>query len=173
MSNLDKNVNLFAEIRGSSEVINGYFDSQIKYIGDREWINVFGFDAIKVKKQIWIKESILKIVDEKFPIFDCGILRVNRNSTYNWHIDDERGVCINMLLSFDHLSRCLFSDNGKLVTLNYKKNKFYLFNNQKLHMVENFQKPRYLFSIEFVAKKDELAYDTVYDWMIGNKLIIN
>jgi hypothetical protein len=168
-----KNTNLFSEIIGSSEIIPNYFDSNIKYNGDTEWIDIFGFDAVKIEKNIWIKERILDLVNKKFPIFACGILRINSNSTYDWHVDDERGVCINMLLSFDHFSKCCFYENNEVIILNYKKSKFYLFNNQKLHMVENFEKPRYLFSIQFVDKKEKLDYNTVYSWMTINNLIEN
>lgn len=174
MTNLNHNhTNFFAEIKGSSQIIYDYFINHIQNVENLEWINIFEFDAIPLEREIWIRESILNLVNEKFPIFGCAILRVNSNSIYDWHVDEERGVCINMLLSFDHVSKCFFRENGEIITLDYKKHKFYLFNNQKLHMVENFEKPRYIFSTKFVDNKHKLNYKTVYDWMIENKLILN
>lgn len=164
--------NFFAEIEGSSEIVYDYFTNHIQNAENLEWINIFEFDAIPLKKEIWINEPILNLVNQKFPIFGCAILRVNPNSTYDLHVDEERGVCINMLLSLDHFSKCCFHEDGAVVTLDYKKYKFYLFNNQKLHMVENFEKPRYLFSIKFVDNKHKLNYNTVYNWMVESKLVV-
>jgi hypothetical protein len=163
--------NLFSEIDGSFEIILNYFHSDFKHIKDSEWIVIEGFFVSVIDKDMWINEQLFKLIDKKFPILRCAIIRMDENSIYNWHTDADRGVCINMLLTCDHFSECLFYDEGNIIVLDYQPNKAYLFNNQKFHKIKNFEKTRYLFSLQFVDDKNKLNYDTVYNWMNVNDLI--
>jgi hypothetical protein len=163
---------LFSEISESSEIISNYFNSDLENMQNYEWSYNVGFGYIVIEKNIWINEPILDLINKKFPIFVCTILKMEKNNIYEWHRDTDRGVCINMLLTHDHFSKCFFYDEKKIITLDYKPNKFYLFNNQKFHKIKNYEKTRYIFSVSFVDKKDKLDYNTVYDWMNTKNLIV-
>ncbi len=186
---------LFCEFKQESEIITNFYDENkekfdtitwnqkplarniYRSISEKEEIEkdntgmYYGFHAIEIKKSIWKREPLLELVNEKFPIMMCGILKVKANSIYDWHVDTERGVCINMLLSFDHLSECIFSHQKNITELKYKPNKFYLFNNQILHKVKNFDAPRYLFSLQFQENKTKLTYEMIYNWAKKMELI--
>jgi hypothetical protein len=164
--------NLFSEIDGPFEIISNYFNLNFKYIENGEWVDIENFCAIVIEKNIWINEPILNLINKKFPISGCAILKMDPNSVYDWHTDADRGVCINILLTFDHFSECLFYDEEEILVLDYQPNKGYLFNNQKMHKIKNFEKTRYLFSLQFVDDKNKLDYNTVYKWMNKNNLII-
>jgi hypothetical protein len=131
----------------------------------------YGFPAIEIKKRIWMQEPILNIVNKKFPIMLCGIIKVDANSMYDWHVDTDRGASINMLLSCDHYSKCLFFYKKNEVELKYKPNKFYIFNNQILHKVENFDQPRYMFTLQFKGHKNTMTYKKLYEWMYSNNFL--
>jgi hypothetical protein len=98
----------------------------------------------------------------KYPLA-VGILRLDPHTTYDWHTDTRRGVCINMLLN-NAQSNCLFSVGAALAThsfveLKYRLGSYYIFNNQVPHMVINFNESRYLMSVEFEADKNQLTYE--------------
>lgn len=87
------------------------------------------------------------------------------NTCYNWHIDTERSVGINMLLS-DVNSKCLFSENPNSVVsefeeLVYEPNTYYIFNTQKPHSVLNFEGDRYLFSVEFLGASKSIGFQNL------------
>ena len=100
------------------------------------------------------------------------------NRSYLWHVDEKRGLSINMLLSFDHVSHSVFGDFGnrptkeqvQITELKYKKDTFYIFNTQRPHTVFNFEQSRYLFTVEFVKPKTELVYNQVRDFALSCKL---
>jgi hypothetical protein len=87
---------------------------------------------------------------------------------YDWHVDEFRLSCINLLISQDHHSHTLFGmqrnyANKVITELEYEPNTFYLFNNQIQHCVINLDRPRYLLSlyfeeeIPFIKLKEKLA----------------
>jgi hypothetical protein len=170
--------NLFSEIKGSFETISNYFNSNFKYIENTKCTLIYEASFIEIEKNIWINDPILNLINEKFPIDFCFIMKTEKNSMYDWHVDPDRKVSINMLLTNDHFSECIFYDEGEIFVLNYQPNKFYLFNSQILHKVKNnvadeqFGKTRYLFTVHFVDEKDKLDYDIVYNWMNQNNLIV-
>lgn len=140
-----------------------------------QWITIDGFDMLEMRKGIWSKESLLKTINEAYPIKTCMIIRMSPNTSYNWHKDFYRGVTINMLIEHSN-SHCLFGDvvdrfNDNITELNYEVGHFYLFNTQHRHCVINFEKPRYLFSTVFEQEKDDLSYQDVYNWCLSQGLI--
>jgi hypothetical protein len=112
--------------------------------------------------KLWIQESLLNRIDETFPILQAGILRLHPNEIYNLHVDQNRGVCVNMQLNYNVQSECSFEVPGKTVIVPYEEHSFFLFNNQQPHKVVNGDNTRYMFSIEFVKNKNELDYNLFY-----------
>ena len=115
-------------------------------------------------------------INEQFPINRAAVLMSEPYQNYEWHTDQYRGTCINMLLSYDHVSHCLFGikkneTNVYFHELKYEPSTFYIFNNQFPHSVINFEKPRYLFSLEFAATADDLLYPELYKWVKSENLI--
>lgn len=110
------------------------------------------------------QNKFLKWLYNLYP-FEAGIIKLKANKTYKWHIDTNRGVSINALVtnspSFTLFSPNIFDegDQSDIIRLDYELNKMYLFNPQIPHTVINFEKSRCMFSCEFNKNKDELTYD--------------
>jgi hypothetical protein len=127
-----------------------------------EWKPYFNFHATQVPFDLAFSDPILRSIGAKYPLA-VGILRLDPYTTYDWHVDGRRGVCVNMLLN-DVKSYCLF-EVGKdeatrsFLELKYAPKTYYVFNNQVPHMVINFNESRYLMSVEFEADKNELTYE--------------
>ena len=85
--------------------------------------------------------------------YRAGILRMDPYTCYNWHTDDDRKVSINLLLEHGK-SHTVFgavdSPNFKVEELEYQAHTYYLLDVTKPHMVLNLDKPRYMFSVEFL-----------------------
>lgn len=108
--------------------------------------------------------------------FRCGIVKMNPYQIYDWHIDvgekrTNRGVCINALIS-ESPSMVLFSENlenlasqggtswqAGIIPFTYEFEKVYLFNPTIQHSVYNFEKTRYLFSLQFELDYTQLSYE--------------
>jgi hypothetical protein len=124
------------------------------------WTEHFGFDSVQLGLEWLEDEYALKAIHNIHPIKQMGVLKIPPFVNYNWHVDEFRQSCINMLISYDHISYCLFgkelNDYVTAITeLKYKPYTYYLLNNQQLHTVINFDKPRYMFSLYF---EEELEY---------------
>ena len=119
------------------------------------WEEHFGFDAFELPLNAILQtEPTLAAVNKKHKIQRIGILKTQGKHMYDWHVDEFRLSCINLLLSPNHHSHTLFGMQRnkltKMITeLSYKPNTFYLFNNQIQHCVINLDKPRYLLSLYF------------------------
>ena len=106
-------------------------------------------------------DPFLRSIFEVHP-FSAGVLMIPASSIYNWHVDDNRGASLNMLISGED-SRCFFTDepfemvNG-IHELRYSPRTYYLFNTQEYHSVINTGSDRYLFSVEFLEDKNSLSY---------------
>lgn len=131
--------------------------------GTQEWFDYYNFKAIPVPKEIWEQDKLL--VDlSKVRKFHAGILKMEPNTCYNWHIDTDRHVALNMLVCDDGNSKCIFAPEGfavvnPIVELKYKPYTYYVFNTKYPHTVFNFSEPRYLFSLEFLEEDRGLTYD--------------
>jgi hypothetical protein len=161
----------FLELKTKSEYISKLnFDNVA-------WVEHFGFLVYQLSNDLVQQELTLQKINERFEIESLGILKMNPNTVYNWHMDEQRGLSINMLLTTDHISHCIFTekrkekeDISKILELDYVKDTFYVFNTQELHTVINLQKPRYLFSLEFKDKKHKLLYNEVKQYCIDNNV---
>lgn len=133
------------------------------------WQMHIGWQATLFPNELALREPVLQQIHDEFAINRMAILKTPPLHNYLWHVDDDRGVTVNMLLAHDHLSHCLFgqpvnSDNFKFLELRYQPNTLYVFNTRFPHTVINFDRHRYLFSVEFKANKDQLSYPKFCVW---------
>lgn len=131
-------------------------------MGSGSWTKYHNFDAIQVPFDLAFGDPVLYMLGMQHKLA-VGILRLDPYTTYDWHVDGRRGVCVNMLLN-DVKSHCLFEVEKDEATrsfleLKYAPKTYYVFNNQVPHMVTNFGQSRYLMSVEFAEGKDELSYE--------------
>ena len=143
------------------------------------WEEHFGFQAIPIDSEWVKKEHMLSEVNEVQPIKQLGLLKIPPKSFYNWHVDDYRQSCINLLISenFEGQSFTLFGEekdnyyHNNIVELKYMPSTYYLFNNQVKHSVTNLDdKDRYLLSLYF---KEELPYKVLKEKFEDNDLIFH
>jgi hypothetical protein len=149
-----KNRDCYAMLRQPALQLQGHC-RQLVNNSDAFWLPHFGFQALPLDKEWIAREPALREVAVISPIAQLGILRMLDHWTYQWHRDQNRLACINLLLSTDHHSHTLFGAAVNDVVmhcleLTYRPDRFYLFNNQIPHSVINLGPDRYLFSIEFV-----------------------
>lgn len=135
-------------------------------VGTDTWERYHNFDAIQVPFDLVFSDPVLYMLGMQHRMA-VGILKLNPYTTYDWHVDGRRGVCVNMLLN-DVKSNCIFevgSDEAthQFIELKYLPKTYYLFNNQVPHMVINFAQPRYLMSVEFEADKNELTFEQLLE----------
>jgi hypothetical protein len=165
----------YQKINKPSVFINDYFQSSIKY---HNWQIYRGWNSTEIPlEQTLNNEPVLKTLDERFKIAHLGILLMDPNNFYKWHVDGERGVSINMLLTYDSPSYCLFGDPNyenitqtEFIKLEYQPNTFYIFNTQWPHSVINFDKPRYMFTVMFEQTKESLTFKDISNWALDNNI---
>lgn len=139
---------------------------------DLPWGKHFGFDAQPIS-EYWIEEEpALRTVHACAPIKQLGLLRVPQQSMYDWHTDEYRLSCLNLLISQDHHSHTLFGGqrdhiNKDICELKYEPRTYYLFNNQVEHCVINLDGPRYLISLYF---EQETPYQELKDLFVQKNL---
>ena len=139
------------------------------------WQEHYGFNAIQIDNK-WInKEPALKEVHKIHPIKQLGLLKIPKKSFYNWHVDDFRQSCINLLVSKELNSYSMFGEHdgnyyhNNIIQLSYKPNTYYLFNNQNNHCVLNLNETdRYLFSLYFYK---EIPYSVIKKNFMVNSII--
>lgn len=129
---------------------------------EEAWQPYYNFMALQVPGEILDQEPFLVELSKKRK-FIAGLLKMDPNTCYNWHVDTDRQVSLNMLVLDDGNSKCIFANEYKLVTpikeLKYKEFTYYVFNTKVPHIVFNFTEPRYLFSLEFLDEDRGLTYD--------------
>lgn len=133
-----------------------------------EWEEHFGFNAIELPLELVRVEPALRELDQIWQIGRLGLLEVGEMSVYDWHVDQYRLSCVNMLYSIDNTSHTLFGSqrdhlNKDVIELKYEPNTFYLFNNQVPHTVINLDGPRFLFSLYFREELDYSKLKALYD----------
>ena len=132
----------------------------------QNWQDYYNFKAIQVPVELLSKDSFLMGLFRKHS-FVAGIVQLSPYVCYDWHIDSRRGVGVNMLLTPEIKSHCLFTSTEgaqfPFEELVYEPDTYYLFNTQVRHTVINFYEPRYLFTIEFAADKDQLSFENLLE----------
>ncbi len=145
----------------------------------KKLVNRADFKVVRINKDHFLKEPLIKKIHEQFEISFAGIFILEKNTACEFHIDEPRKVAINMLLS-SGISHSIFkkenkeSDNAyqyEFEELIFEEKYFYLYNVSKEHSVINFDKPRYMFSIKF--KDGKLSYDELSKWCEENNLLEN
>ena len=135
------------------------------------WVTYYNFSALPAPHEILITDPFLLKLAGKRKLRG-GILRLEPDTCYDWHVDTDRKVGLNMLLSDDGGSRCLFLDGEpglvfKVQELKYRPAAYYVFNTQVPHAVLNTTKPRYLFSLEFLEEDRGLTFDELCEDLKG------
>jgi|TARA_R100001530_G_scaffold136285_1_gene116214 hypothetical protein len=128
---------------------------------ETKWVEYFNFTACLIDNDIMMKDHFYKWLYERHP-FKTGVLKMEHKTMYNWHADSTRGVCINSIIQTPNTSFTFFRGakevNHGLIELQYYPGARFLFNNQKEHMVLNYDGDRYVLTTEFLEDKDELTY---------------
>ena len=125
----------------------------------------YGWDGYVLPLDIMVKEPILKKLHDMYTIKIAGFITMEPFTTYDWHVDTNRGVSINMIMTPNANSICMFGSRGKyeeqrkFIELKYNPQTFYAFNTSYLHQVINFDQPRVMFSLEFEKHKSQLTYE--------------
>ena len=134
---------------------------------DTTWIEYFNFTATQVPQEFLLEDSFFNWLAKRHP-YKAGILKMDSKSVYNWHKDSNRGVCVNFMIPTPNTSYTFFRETHDVqhpvVELSYYPGVRYVFNNQKDHMVLNYDGLRFMLTVEFNADKNHLTfYDLVED----------
>jgi hypothetical protein len=134
-----------------------------------QYVDYYGFSISPIDLELVLQEPILQIINESHKIKSGAIVKLESNRCYKWHQDAVRGVSINMLLEHQD-SFVLFGnsvsdseDQFDIARLDYNIGDLYLFNNQCMHTVINFNNTRYMFTLEFEEDKSSLTYENFYE----------
>lgn len=165
----------YSKFNLQSDVISEYFYQNCHTM---QYQPLLGWRASPIPDEVFMQEPLLKMINDEFEILRAGIIRMEPNRCYKWHVDMFRGVTINMLLTPERKSHCYFGnckdeyqEQFDFIELQYTKDDFYLFNTEVVHTVINYDLPRYLFTTEFVKHKNELKYNDIRQWSIDKGLI--
>ena len=141
-----------------------YFEPELHNIiwdPHTEWVNYFNFTACLIDNNILFRDNFYEWLYKRHP-YKAGVLKMESKTMYNWHTDSSRGVCVNTLIPTPNSSFTFFREtedlNHSLIELRYSPGARFLFNNQKDHMVLNYEYPRFVLTTEFLEDKDKLTY---------------
>ena len=116
-----KTSDCFSELKTKANELVSFLEFLIDL--NLPWEEHFGFEMIPIEN-CWIeKETALQEIDKINPIKQLILLKIPSKSFYNWHVDDFRQSCINLLVSKNHHSYSMFGEH---------KNKYY-YTQQKLY----------------------------------------
>ena len=126
-----------------------------------EWIPYFNFIATPIPNEGLFKDNFFKWLHDRHS-YKAGVLKMENRTMYNWHTDSNRGVCVNSMIATPNTSYTFFRDHSDVqhtvTELQYYPGTRFLFNNQKEHMVLNYDGIRMMLTIEFLEDKNELTY---------------
>lgn len=137
-----------------------------------QWQDYYGWSATAIPLDLLCQDVFFSWLYARHK-FQVGVLRMRPWTCYDWHIDTNRGVGINQLLTPHVRSMCVFGHKNNQLTfkfqeLVYQPSRYYMFNTQFPHTVYNFDQPRYLLSIEFEKDKHHLSFDNLLDDIVDN-----
>lgn len=166
-----QNEKFYKRINFGPKIINKFYNN--KKMESLILYSYFGFEGSPLGPHIYLQETFINDINKIFPIKYAGVIKLNPYRVYNWHVDTERRVAINMLLTAHRDSHCLFTEDInqiqiKTVELKYEPETFYLFNTQYPHMVLNGHSDRWLFSVEF---QPDIDYNMVLAWLKDNNYV--
>lgn len=151
---------MFKEIDIKSNYISNWFNNY--RLNKSE--NFANFDAYLLDKEfdnLVSNDVVLNSINKQFTIKRLCILGMKPNTLYPPHVDDFKRCKVNMLLTTEHISHCCFLDDNKVTEVPYKKDHMYILDTTKQHMIINFDKSRYLFSVLF---ENTLTYDELAEF---------
>ncbi len=130
------------------------------------WTPHYNFKARIIPAELIFKDNLFLWLAKRY-IFIAGILKLDPYVCYAWHTDSRREAGINMILTPNQRSFCVFTDAKydeepvfKIKELAYKPMTYYVFNTKVSHTVYNFESTRYLLSIDFIDTHNKgLTYD--------------
>jgi|TARA_E500000318_G_C3563706_1_gene214727 hypothetical protein len=128
---------------------------------ETEWIPYFNFTATPIPISILLKDDFYLWLYGQHK-YKVGVLKMENKTMYNWHADSNRGVCVNTMIPTPNTSYTFFRDKAdvqhSVTELQYYPGTRFLFNNQKEHMVLNYDGIRMMLTIEFLEDKNELTF---------------
>jgi len=128
---------------------------------ETEWIPYFNFIATPIPISIVLADDFYLWLYGRHK-YKAGVLKMENKTMYNWHTDSNRGVCVNSLIATPNTSYTFFRDHKDIqhsvTELQYYPGTRFLFNNQKEHMVLNYDGLRMMLTIEFLEDKNELTF---------------
>lgn len=135
-----------------------------------EWQPYYNFQVKEIPVEVIAEDSFLRDLYSIEP-FDAGVTMMHPMSVYDWHVDEKRGVSINMLMESGFSLTMYTTLDTNLVrpiqVVEYKPDHYHFFNTQMPHAVFNFDKPRYLFTLDFYKDKTELDYKDLLNILRG------
>lgn len=131
------------------------------------WQTHHEFKVLPVQRRVIEQDNCIINFLSKYD-YRTGIIRMEPNQVYDWHVDGVRKTAINMQLSAFGASYCLFGEQitphtRKVDILKYEPNSYYIFNTQAPHMVLNTCDVRYLLSFEFIGKDEDLTFEQLFE----------
>lgn len=154
---------LFTVLDKKSEILE---DIQSIIQDENDWQPYYNFMAKQIPDEVVQKDSFLKALYAKEP-FMAGITKMNPATVYDWHTDSRRGVTINMLVDAGFCMTLYTTSEPNYVRpirpVEYKPEHYHLFNTQIPHSVLNFDRPRYLFTIEFQKDRESFGVKELMD----------
>lgn len=159
---------MFKQVNIKSNIADDLMDAALSC---NNWTKYYSFSAMEVPEELIDSDEFLSEL-RTIRNFRGGILRMEPNTCYNWHVDTDRRVAINMLLCDDGNSKCVFAPNGfeivnPIVELKYKPSTYFAFDTKSYHTVLNFSEPRYLFGLEFIGDDKNLTYSELCEDLKG------
>lgn len=127
-----------------------------------QWGEKNSFKIKQISHKVAMGDPFLKELYSRHP-FIIGVLKLDPHQVYNWHVDGERTVGINLLPQKVN-SHCLFITNVlntyvfDTIELKYDVGEWVVFNTAEHHMVINFEEPRYMVTILFT---DNPTYEQI------------
>ena len=131
-----------------------------------QWVKYFNFTATPIPLKILFMDDFYIWLYGKHK-YKAGVLKMENQTIYNWHRDSTRGVCINSLIMTPNTSYTFFREyndvSHSIIELQYYPGSRFIFNNQKEHMVINYNGVRMMLTIEFEEDKNQLTYLNLLD----------
>ena len=165
----------FKGLKNKSVHLYDYCNRFIDSANEKEMIEHYSFRGYFLDNNEVIAEPIIAKINEQFPIEFGGIGYIYPHTVYDYHIDFDRRVAINMFLrggkSHSIFKGDYYEDTPlfEFKELTYEPKTFYLYNTGRRHSVINFDKKRWVFSVRF--KNGELTYNEVFDWCKENNML--
>lgn len=142
------------------------------------WVLLHSFLVTKVPRELYAQDTFLSTILDKFN-GQAVILQMPPRSIYNFHVDSERSVSVNLLLNNFDCSHSFYkvpmTQGGKpspsidhIIEIDYKPGEAYVLNTGETHGVINAgDKPRLVFALSI---DKPVQYRDVIDFLKENDI---